>query len=423
MFLRWMMMIVSDVIKIHSNTVTCSFFIPDDFDLISFQMINGLPTDVINREHGLPSMRMSCFVHTLQLSIRDGLENVSLISKIMDKCRNLSRFTHQSTKIADLLDQIKRHIQKPTVTRWNSDYMLLKSILSIPKEQLESICNLIEYSIQFSGHDFAIMTELVDILEPFYQISVKCQAEKVVTISLVVPSIVHLICHLRSIKDNVSSCQKLVQQLQAAIETRFAGIVKRLYQTEVKNNDPFNDPVYFMAVLLDPSFKFFWIRDFKLSINDENRLKQTIIQFILDEINKDLQLQSVNSKNGLQSSMKEAVSEASSSCKPKRIKLFVYDDEHRDDRDEDASKTYNPSMELDAYLSDPVRCTFSDYWLRSRYTSLKKLVTRVFSIQASSAPIERVFSHAGLILSSRRTCMNEQLFRDIVFLKANQSLL
>ena len=256
-------------------------------------MIDTLQNDVLSHENGPQSIRMSCFVHTLQLAIRDALANVSLVSKIMDKCLTLSNFTHQSSKIADWLNQIGRNIQKPTVTRWNSDYILLKSILSIPQEQLESICNLIEYSIQFSIHDLLIMNEIIDILEPFYQISVKCQAEKAVTISLVVPSIVHLICHLRSIKDNVSSCQKLVQQLQVAIETRFAGIVNRSYQVEAKNNDSFNDPVYFMEAFLDPSFKFFWLSDLKLSINDENRIKQTVIQFILDEINKFSRLSSV----------------------------------------------------------------------------------------------------------------------------------
>lgn len=388
-------------------------------------MIDALPSDVFSHEDGLPSMRMSCFLHTLQLAVRDGMENVSLVSKIMGKCRNLSFLTHKSTKIADLLDQIRRHIQKPNVTRWNSDYVLLKSILAIPKEHLASICRLTEYPIQFSGQDFNIIQEIVDILEPFYQVSVKCQAEKAVTISLVVPSVVHLICHLRWMKQNVFNCRKLVQQLQAAIETRFAGIIKRLYHAEVQYDDPFSDPVYFMAALLDPSFKFFWIRSLELSINDENRLKQTIIQWILDEINRDLQLTSMSPKNEpTASSTKEATTEASSSCKPKRMKLFAYDDEaNDDDKNGNGSKICNPSIELDAYLNDAVRCSFSNYWSRSRFGSLKKLVTRIFSIQASSAPIERVFSHAGLILSSRRTCMNEQLFKDIVFLKANQSLL
>ncbi len=58
-----------------------------------------------------------------------------------------------------------------------------------------------------------------------------------------------------------------------------------------------------------------------------------------------------------------------------------------------------------------------------KYVSSTKLLVRLFSVQASSAPIERVFSHAGLILSSRRTNMTEHLFRDLVFLRVNQNFL
>lgn len=81
------------------------------------------------------------------------------------------------------------------------------------------------------------------------------------------------------------------------------------------------------------------------------------------------------------------------------------------------------SNELEAYINDPVRSRFSEFWLNCRFKILKKFVLRIFSVQASSAPVERVFSHAGLILSSRRTRINEQLFRDLLFLKINQHVL
>ncbi|CAF4105559.1 unnamed protein product [Rotaria sp. Silwood2] len=100
----------------------------------------------------------------------------------------------------------------------------------------------------------------------------------------------------------------------------------------------------------------------------------------------------------------------------------IHDDQCDKSTTDDCS-TFDNYDQLEGYLNDPMRSNFSDYWLRSQLTSLKKLVAHIFSVQASSAPIERVFSHAGLILSSRRTRMNEQLFRDIAFLKANQCLI
>ena len=365
---------------------------------------------------GIQAIRMSCFIHTLQLTIRDGLQKVPHVQKVLEKCQLLARSTQKSSQIADILEQINRHIERPTVTRWNSELMLIKSILSIAKDHIESLSDSMRDSIQFSNSDFSMMEEIVDILEPFHQVSIKCQAEKLVTISLVVPSIVHLVCHLRSLKDNLSFCHKLVQQLQSSIETRFAGIINRLNYLPVKDDDPFNDPLYFMTTLLDPTFKFFWIRDLKLPVNIENRLKQNIIQLVLDEISKD----SITASTTSQTTQLTA---ALSTPQVKRRKLFFYDNYLASDDHSNEQKPLHPSVEIEAYLNDPVRSKFSDYWQRSRLTSLKKLVTRVFSVQASSAPIERVFSHAGLILSSRRMRINEQLFKDIVFLKGNHGLL
>jgi hypothetical protein len=297
--------------------------------------------------------------------------------------------------------------------------MLMKSILSINKLDLEAITSLMENPVKFSNNDFIILEELVGILEPFYEISIKCQAETAVTVSLVVPSIVHLITHLRDIKQDISFCGKLIQQLQESIETRFCGIINRLNQVDVIDNDHYGDPLYFIAAVLDPSFKFYWIRDLQLAVQIENRLKQNIIQLIINEMSKDSKLFAIESHT-IDFSL-TASSWSTSTLKQKRRKLFNYDDSNMNVSNK--SITFDPAVELDAYLKDPVRSKFSDYWFHSQLNILKKLVVRIFSVQASSAPIERVFSYAGLILSSRRTNMNEHLFRDLVFLRVNQNLL
>ena len=109
-----------------------------------------------------------------------------------------------------------------------------------------------------------------------------------------------------------------------------------------------------------------------------------------------------------------------SSPKIKRRKLFDYGNNINNSTE---LKTLDVAIELDAYLIDPLRAKFSHYWSYSQLKVLNKLVMKIFSVQASSAPIERVFSCAGFILSPRRTNMNEQLFRDLVFLRVNKVLL
>lgn len=298
------------------------------------------------------------------------------------------------------------------VTRWNSEYMLMKSILSIGKTDLDSIIKLIEDPVTFLNNDFKILEEVVDILEPFYEISIKCQSDNIATVSIIVPSLVHCIIHLREIRANLSFCAKLTEQLHVSIDKRFSGIIHRLNLMNVEINEPFNDPIYFMTTLLDPSFKFYWLRGLNLSINNENRLKQNMIQMIIDEISQDSSLTSPQARS-------EAISVPLMISKRKK-KLFVYDES---DESANGKLTLDPVTELESYLNDPIRTEFSHYWSTSRLTTLKTLMKRIFSVQASSAPIERVFSQAGLILSSRRTNMNEQLFKDLLFLKVNQNLM
>ena len=179
--------------------------------------------------------------------------------------------------MADLLDEINKHINKMNVTRWNSEYLLLKSMLSIEKNDLESIAKLMDDTIQFSNNDLMILEELINILEPFYVISIKCQQETIVTASLVVPTVVHLLSRLRNMKENVLYCTKLMNQLQSSIEIRFAGIVKRLNQCDIE----ISDPIYFIATVLDPSFKFYWLRDLKLP---KDLFNQSI--FLFDKLNR-----------------------------------------------------------------------------------------------------------------------------------------
>ena len=270
---------------------------------------------------------------------------------------------------------------------------------------------------KFSNNDLTVLEEIIHILEPFYEISIKCQAEAAVTVSLVVPSIVYLTSYLRDIQHDISFCLKLVEQLQKSINIRFSGIINRLHLADVDENNPYADALYLKAAVLDPCFKFYWIRDLQLSVHMENRLKQNIIQLIIDEMNEDTKIS--NDLDKLNSSLTTTCS--TSTPKPKRRKLFKYDDSNADDSNE--SKALDPAVELNAYLNDPVRTKFSDYWYHSQLRILKKMAKRIFSVQASSVPAERAFSHAGLILSQRRSNMNEHLFRDLVFLRVNQKLL
>ncbi|CAF3020581.1 unnamed protein product [Rotaria socialis] len=133
-----------------------------DVELNKFQVINVDYDDVDDFEDSTAT-RLSCFAHSLQLCVRDGLKNASYTSRVLGKCQSLAKSSHKSSKIADLLEEIDKHINKMNITRWNSEYLLIKSILSIEKDDLESIAKLMENPVKFSTNDLIILQEIVDI--------------------------------------------------------------------------------------------------------------------------------------------------------------------------------------------------------------------------------------------------------------------
>ena len=275
-----------------------------------------------------------------------------------------------------------------------------------------------------TGH-FIVLQEAIDILEPFTEITLRIQSESVVTISLVVPSIVHLLDHLNAMKSSVTHLNKLISQLEPAINKRFAGIVSYLLQQPVSDDEPYSDPIYFVTSVLNPRFKLYWLQQMKYNPAVEPRMKQLLIQTVLKECEQTKHIHSDTLQSRTQCSSSSSrtsnssVSQSDSGPAIKRRKLFHYDN----GSDPSFDSKLSPVDELNAFLTDPVRSKIPLYWKSSSFSSLKSVVRRVFSVQASSAPVERAFSQAGLILSPKRTSMLTELFQTLVFLRVYQKLL
>lgn len=55
----------------------------------------------------------------------------------------------------------------------------------------------------------------------------------------------------------------------------------------------------------------------------------------------------------------------------------------------------------------------------SEFADLRPLFCKIFSVPASSAPVERIFSQSGLIMRPHRAKMSDALLEALVFLKCN----
>ncbi|CAF1118094.1 unnamed protein product [Adineta ricciae] len=212
-------------------------------------------------------------------------------------------------------------------------------------------------------------------------------------------------------KESLVYLKKLITQLDLSINKRFSGIVQYLMHQSVSDDESYYDPDYFAGTVLDHQLKFHWLQQMNYNPSIESKMKQLLAERVLDNCRQisDASSNLVQYRTRRSSSsprtFNNSTTESGNVQGVKRLKLFHYDDGVNSIFESNLS----PIDELNMYLADPVRAKFSVYWQRSQLSSLETVVRRVFSIQASSAPVERAFSQAGLILSPRRTSILTEL--------------
>ena len=188
--------------------------------------------------------------------------------------------------------------------------------------------------------------------------------------------------------------------------------MKRLSLEPSSDSDPFSDPLYFVATILDPKFKLCWIYLLDYAPSLQFKLKHAMMSLVLDEceLNPNMDVNQTPTQHSCFSSSGTSAYRVTES---KKRKLFQYD-EH--------NGPFSTNAELNP-IDDSNHISSLSSWKSSFLSSLAAVVKRVFSVQASSAPIERVFSQSELLMSSRRTSMGDELYESLVFLRVNQHLL
>jgi hypothetical protein len=89
--------------------------------------------------------RILCFVHTIQMVVRDGLKETKLVLSSLEKISTIAKLSHTSTKLAEKLESIKVSISRAIITRWNSQFLMVERILAIPSVKLNEILIQLKY--------------------------------------------------------------------------------------------------------------------------------------------------------------------------------------------------------------------------------------------------------------------------------------
>ena len=326
----------------------------------------------------LPPQRSPCFAHTLQLVVKDGLEQAGSLKQVIAKVSKLVSHCRKSTISNELLEGHTK-LQLANATRWNSQLTMLQSLLRIPADVLAKIQD--NASISLTAYELKLISELVEILQPFQIATDLVQGDKVVTASFVISTVKGLRATLADLRATYNS--KLVATLQSSLEKRLA---------------QFEDTEHFkFAVMLDPRFKLDWCS------NEEHQTMKDLLTSKYKALAPD--------------------STPADECQPppvKRSKLFSF----MNTRAPTPATQQPENTEVSTYLSLP--CIGDDedplaFWKQQKDTMpvLSTLACKYLCIPASSAPVERIFSVAGKVFRPERCHLSDTRFQELMFVHCN----
>ena len=354
------------------------------------------PIDLHDSMFYVPT-HITCFAHTLQLVVNDGLKEARSIERILAKVAKIIAFVRKSIIASDILEG-ERRLQTKVATRWNSALISIRSFLEVSQDKLRQLD-----TVTLTSYERRVLRELVDILTPFQEATDFTQGQKVVTSSFVLPCIQGLRKALKSFSATYKS--GLVPTLASSLETRMCKYEE--------------NTVFVFAAILDPRFKLKWC--------DPIEVDSIKLTFILAA--KRIHNDSASQSEPQPAAQPEDQSQPPPAKKRKESELlnYIFSETEIEPTSSSSTATSDIDSEIEKYLSSQISRKEDDplkFWKENEllYPTLSKMAQCYLSIPATSAPVERLFSSAGKIFRPERCRLSDNTFHKLINIKCNSHL-
>ena len=321
--------------------------------------------------------RLDCINHVLNRVVQPSLEEKNApreICNLLTAVKKLVRYVKKN----NLQDLLSKTLKQCNSTCWNSIFYMLKSVLDT-YDELHKIFALHKAAEihRVSKINYNLLKQLTDFLELFSIVTKVFEEEKQPTLHLVIPKMAKLKKH----------CEVTIQDSPPlkAIKKKASSFITSKFNPHILHK---------VAVFLNPRQK---------SMRALNKEDQELV------------LEYVNERADALSPNFNLVNESSSPPSKKSR----YEDEF-DDIVEDEPHI----SEVQAYQKQQLNLSNEDtvlsYWQANEkiFPALSALARKVFSVMATSSASERNFSHAGVVVSARRSCLKSSSVNDVLFLNS-----
>ena len=339
------------------------------------------------------SKQVRCASHTLSLvattDAKKALKTSSFSSinhTTMGKCSSLWNKSGRPKSAEIIKEVIGCQLRLPCVTRWNSLYDSLVLLMK-HKDKLHKLMSDLGLP-PFKTFEIEFIVEYIEVLAPIATAIDRLQGEKESYFGELLPTLLSVDKKLDNLNTkSVKHCRPLITAIHTGFKKRFGHMIELV-----------NEPIVHEAIIASTTHPYFKLR--WLTINDkwnQEEKKCLVKKIVLRRIAE--------------------ISSITSTANPPSASEDDDDFFSFEKCSEDASSVTSNSLEMQLinYLND------KDKSLQSidNYPAIKKLFHSTNTTIPSSAPVERLFSFAGMTLTPKRSSMSDKTFERLILIKSN----
>lgn len=221
---------------------------------------------------------VGCNAHKINLIVQNSLSRVPSLNMSLSKVKSIVTFVKKSNLASNALrEKSNLKLKQDVPTRWNSTYYMLKRFIELRRVVAEILLDYVASPPMVTPSEIEELSEVCKLLEPFEEITREWSAEKLVTVSKIIPSI----------NGTIEQLQKMPLTRNAALELRNKLLLEiaKQYPSIEKNR------IFSISTLLDPRFKKLDFTDSSACTNAINNIKH-LLNYQVDRrssgVNEDL---------------------------------------------------------------------------------------------------------------------------------------
>ncbi|XP_070398294.1 uncharacterized protein [Nothobranchius furzeri] len=290
----------------------------------------------------------------------------------MAKCSALWTKASRSTLAAEQVEEIsRRKLMVPTSTRWNSLYEAISRILTIPSNELNPMC--VKLGIKcFTEKEYQFLKEYISVMKPLTVALDILQGDEC-PYGALLPTLTSLMSKTLALKDDLSKMTAtLPDVIVKAIKTRFNAVLE---SQEGR-----------LAAATCPKFKLRWLRD------ECSRVQ--VKELLITECRTTA------------AATADVPQDSQPPASPDEMDFFDFEIQPRE------------SFSAENEVTDYIR-SGHELEILNQFPIVKKIYMKYNTPTPSSAPVERLFSLGGLVLSPKRNRLSDRRFEKLLLMRYN----